>query len=81
MIKKQEYISEQGIYVGPEMKWGVEDVVAEMQEMNILESYKREDLEAILVATFKDNDHLMQTIADHIKINIAVKFNLPNQHE
>tara|TARA_R100001198_G_C5084679_1_gene124459 strand:- start:328 stop:567 length:240 start_codon:yes stop_codon:yes gene_type:complete len=74
----QEPINEDGIYTGPEVKWRVSDVAAEMQDMGIPEPYKREDLETILVATFEDNDVLVEAIAQHIRATIAFKFNLFN---
>lgn len=77
-MKKHEHISEEGIYVGPEMKWRISDVEAEMEDMGISEPYSREDLETILVATFEDNDVLVETIARHIRATIAFKFNLPH---
>ncbi len=70
----QEAINEDGIYVGPEMKWRVSDVAAEMEDMGIPKPYKREDLENILVATFEDNDSLVERIAQHIRATIEFKF-------
>ncbi len=70
----QEAINEDGIYVGPEMKWRVSDVAAEMEDMGIPKPYKREDLENILVATFEDNDSLVELIAQHIRATIEFKF-------
>ena len=77
-MNKHEYISEEGVYVGPEMKWRIADVAAEMQDMGIGEPYSREDLETILVATFEDNDGLVEAISEHIRATIAFKFNLPH---
>ena len=73
-MNKHEHISEDGIYTGPEVKWRVSDVAAEMQDMGIPEPYNREDLETILVATFEDNDALVEGLAQHIRATIAFKF-------
>jgi len=77
-MKKHEHISEEGVYIGPEMKWRISDVEAEMEDMDIPKPYNREDLETILVATFEDNDGLVEAISEHIRATIAFKFNLPH---
>ena len=71
-------INEDGIYTGPEVKWRVSDVAAEMEDMGVSKPYNREDLETILVATFEDNDALVEAIAQHIRATISFKFNLPH---
>jgi hypothetical protein len=49
-----------------------------MEDMGVSKPYNREDLETILVATFEDNDALVEAIAQHIRATIAFKFNLPH---
>jgi hypothetical protein len=72
----QKPINEDGIYTGREVKWRVSDVAAEMQDMGIPEPYNREDLENILVATFEDNDALVEAIAQHIRSTISYKLTM-----
>ena len=63
MMKKQ-LIDEDGFYAGSELKWSLEDVLIALNEMNMTAS--KEDLERVLIASFQDNDMLMQYINDAI---------------
>tara|TARA_R110000751_G_scaffold6756_10_gene28572 strand:+ start:2530 stop:2877 length:348 start_codon:yes stop_codon:yes gene_type:complete len=59
-------INEDGYYTGAEVQWNVEDVeefgLNNHPELELSE----EDCERILVATFQDNEHLMQMINESI---------------
>ncbi len=59
-------INEEGYYTGAEVQWSVEDVeICAMTNHPELE-LSEEECERILVATFQDNEHLMQKINECI---------------
>jgi hypothetical protein len=62
-------INDEGYYVGPEMKWNTEDV--ETIVINDFElELSQEDLKRVLIASFQDNDWLMEKMHDCIKDTI-----------
>ena len=61
---KKQLIDEDGFYAGSELMWSLEDVLRVLNEMNMTASKK--DLERVLIASFQDNDMLMQYINDAI---------------
>lgn len=61
---KKELIDEDGFYAGSELKWCMEDVLRVLNEMDMTAS--KEDVERILIASFQDNDMLMQQINEAI---------------
>lgn len=62
-------INEDGFYTGSELMWGSEDVRRVLNEMNLTAS--KGDVERILIASFQDNDTLMQQINEAIGNTIA----------
>ena len=61
---KKELIDEDGLYVGSELKWCMEDVLRALNEMDMTAS--KGDVERILIASFQDNHMLMQQINEAI---------------
>jgi len=57
-------IDEDGFYIGSELKWCMEDVLRVLNEMDMTAS--REDVKRILIASFQDNDAIMQKINEAI---------------
>jgi|TARA_R100001463_G_C3503050_1_gene219301 hypothetical protein len=66
---KKQLINEDGFYAGSELMWSLEDVLRVLNEMNMTASKK--DLGRVLIASFQDNDMLMQYINDAIGETIA----------
>ena len=62
-------ISKDGFYVGPEVHWNVDDVEAIAISDFELE-LSEEDLKRVLIASFQDNDWLMERMHDCIKDTI-----------
>jgi len=62
-------INKDGIYIGSEVQWGVEDVTRILFEKGKHAS-NREDLERILEASFQDNEMVMNAIQESIVITI-----------
>ena len=62
-------INEDGIYIGSEVQWGVEDITRILFERGKYAS-SREDLERILKASFSDNEMVMNAIQESIAITI-----------
>jgi len=62
-------INKDGIYIGSEVQWGVEDVTRILFERGKYAS-SREDLERILNASFEDNEMVMNAISESISITI-----------
>ena len=65
MMKKQ-LINEDGLYVGNELKWGVEDVRNVLERFGMATTTSKEDVERILIASFQDNYRLMEVIDEAI---------------
>ena len=62
-------ISKEGFYVGPEVQWNVDDVEAIAISDFELE-LSQEDLKRVLIASFQDNEWLMEKMHDCIKDTI-----------
>jgi len=62
--KNKKLINEDGLYVGSELMWCVDDVLRILDEMHMTAS--KEDVERILIASFQDNHMLMQQINEAI---------------
>ena len=63
-------INDEGFYVGPEVQWSVYDV--EATAINDFElELSEEDLKRVLVASFQDNDWLIEKTHDCIKDTIS----------
>lgn len=61
-------INPEGFYTGPEVQWNVEDVECIAQRLGY--DLDEATLERVLIATFEDNDALMQEISNHIKATL-----------
>ena len=62
-------INEEGFYVGPEVQWNVDDVEAiAMNEFEL--ELSQEDLKRVLIASFQDNEWLMERMHDCINDTI-----------
>ena len=61
-------INDEGYYVGPEMQWNVEDVEVACERIGL--SFTESDYERILIASFMDNDWLMERIQQSIQDTI-----------
>ena len=59
-----------GFYIGAEVRWNVEDVERCAARVHSNLKLSKEDCESILVATFEDNESLMQTINETIDSTI-----------
>ena len=64
-----EPIDPEGFYTGPELKWNVEDVEMYAESMGV--TLSDHDLRRVLIASFEDNEALMDSIAHHIKDTIT----------
>ena len=62
-------INKDGIYIGSEVQWGVEDVTRILFEKGKHAS-NSEDLKRILEASFQDNEMVMNAIHEAIVITI-----------
>ena len=65
----QKPIDPEGFYTGPEVQWNVEDVEMYAESMGM--TLSDHDLRRVLIASFEDNEALMETIAHHIKDTIT----------
>jgi len=68
-MKRTNNINKDGVFIGAEMQWGVEDVTRILFERGKHAS-SREDLERILLASFEDNEMVMNAINESIVITI-----------
>ena len=62
----KQLINEDGLYVGSELKWGVDDVRNALEHFGMATTTSNEDVERILIASFQDNQMLMQQINEAI---------------
>jgi len=67
----KQLINEDGLYVGSELKWGVDDVRNVLERFGMATSTSKEDVERILIAAFQDNYRLMETIDEAIGDTVA----------
>ena len=58
-------------YEGSELKWSAEDVLVRAKELDV--ELTEAEAEIILIATFEDNDAIMQFINDEIADTIREK--------
>jgi len=61
-------INKEGYYTGPELQWNVEDVEIFAQANDM--EFSQEDYKRILIATFEDNEMVMNAIQESIAITI-----------
>lgn len=61
-------INEEGYYTGSEVQWNVEDVEIFAQANDM--EFSQEDYKRILIATFEDNEMVMNAIQESIAITI-----------
>ena len=61
-------INKEGYYIGSEVQWNVEDVEIFAQANDM--EFSQEDYKRILIATFEDNEMLMNAIQESIGITI-----------
>mgnify|MGYP000562808449 FL=1 len=61
-------INEEGYYTGSEVQWNVEDVEIFAQANDM--EFSQEDYKRILIATFEDNEMVMNAIHEAIVITI-----------
>lgn len=62
----KQLINEDGLYVGNELRWGVEDVRNVLERFGMATTTSKEDVERILIASFQDNYRLMEVIDEAI---------------
>ena len=67
----KQLINEDGLYVGSELKWGMDDVRNVLERFGRATTTSKEDVERILIASFQDNYRLMEAIDDAIGDTIA----------
>ena len=72
-MKYQKPVNSEGFYTGPELKWNVEDVECIAQRLDY--DLDQATLERVLIATFQDNDGLMNDISRHIKSTLEYMAN------
>ena len=61
-------INKEGYYTGTELQWNVEDVEIFAQANDM--EFSQEDYKRILIATFEDNEYLMNMIQECIGTTI-----------
>lgn len=61
-------INKEGYYTGTELQWNVEDVEIFAQANDM--EFSQEDYKRILIATFEDNEYLMNVIQECIGTTI-----------
>ena len=61
-------INKEGYYIGSEVQWNVEDVEIFAQANDM--EFSQEDYKRILIATFEDNEMVMNAIQESIGITI-----------
>lgn len=64
-------INDEGLYVGPEMEWSVEDVKV-IAAIEFGAEFSDEDLEYVLVETLQDNQYIERVIREAIQLNITI---------
>jgi len=69
----QKPVNSEGFYTGPELKWNVEDVECIAQRLDY--DLDQATLERVLIATFQDNDGLMNDISRHIEFTLEYMAN------
>ena len=52
-------------YEGSELKWNAEDVLIRAKELDV--ELTEEEAEIVLIATFDDNEYIMEMIGDVMK--------------
>lgn len=62
----KQLINEDGFYSGGELKWGMDDVRNVLERFGMATTTSKEDVERILIASFKDNYPLMEAIDEAI---------------
>ena len=67
----KQLINEDGLYVGSELKWGMDDVRNVLERFGMATTTSKEDVERILIAAFQDNYRLMGVIDEEIGDTIA----------
>jgi hypothetical protein len=77
-MKYQKPINPEGFYTGPEVQWNVEDVECLAQRLGY--DLDEATLERVLIATFEDNDGLMNDISRHIEATIEYMDNTNTLH-
>ena len=68
MKKTMTKINKEGYYIGSEVQWNVEDVEIFAQANDM--EFSQEDYKRILIATFEDNEMVMNAIQESIGITI-----------
>jgi hypothetical protein len=68
MKKTMTKINKEGYYIGSEVQWNVEDVEIFAQANDM--EFSQEDYKRILIATFEDNEMVMNAIQESIAITI-----------
>lgn len=63
-----EMINDEGYYTGPEMQWNVEDVEVACERIGL--NLTQSDYERILIASFQDNEWLMERIQQAIETTV-----------
>ena len=66
MLDKNKKLIKKNMYVGSELKWGMDDVRNVLERFGRATTTSKEDVERILIAAFQDNYRLMETIDEAI---------------
>jgi len=75
-------INDEGYCTGPEMQWNVEDVEVTCERMGL--SLTESDYERILIASFQDNEWMMERIQQAIETTVQYLIDegeLPNPNQ
>ena len=79
IFKYNGLINDEGYYTGPELQWNVEDVEVACERIGL--TLTESDYERILVASFEDNDWVMERMQQAIQDTIRYMIDngeLPN---
>lgn len=57
-------INKDGYYIGNELKWSTEDILIRATDLDI--NLTEKQAESVLIATFKDNEYIMEMIGEVI---------------
>ena len=68
IFKHNGLINDEGYYTGPKLQWNVEDVEVACERIGL--SIPESDHERILVASFEDNDWVMERMQQAIQDTI-----------
>ena len=82
IFKYNGLVNDEGYYTGPELQWNVEDVEVACERIGL--TFTESDYERILVASFEDNDWVMERMQQAIQDTIQYMMDngeLPNAEQ